>query len=304
MSHASRNLSIGAVALLAIAMSNTASGQAVANAPQVLNGAVAIQPTAPPGILAGQPATGATTPAYPDIADAMARADAAQQIYTQAQAAVRQMSLQIRKNYESAPETLHARAELDAAATNLNNLRAAVVVTLHADPAYAQLQIEIDHVAGALDPQASLDLADVDRAGLAEAKMQYAARLHHMEEDALNQSPDYTIALQRLDQASVHWTTIQAQIDAAIADDPQLKAAQAEAAGAQTNLSAAEAYLQGALLERHDAVRAEHLQDRYINNDLNGVNTGFDYNGYPFYGRYPPGPFYNPPVIVSTPQGK
>jgi hypothetical protein len=230
-----------------------------------------------------------TTPTYPDIADAMARADAAKQMYAEAQAAVRQVTLAIHKKFDSAPETLQARAELDAAATSLNNLRASVVATLQSDPPYAQLLLEIEHVSGALDPQIGGELADVDRAGLAQAKMEYAARLHHMEEDALDQHPDYGVAVQRLQQASAHWTTIQAQIDAALADDPQLKAAQADVAAAQTNLAAAQAYLQGALLERHDAVRAERMQYRSAN----------DLNNYPFDGGYPV-PFYTAPVTVGT----
>jgi len=251
-------------------------------------------------VAAGQ-ASGKSSPR--DLADAMARAQAAQQAYSQAQANLRLAAVQIRKKYETAPETVHARAEVDAAAKDVNDIRAAAVASLHADPNYIELQQEIDHVAGALDPDIShIDLADVDRTDLAQAKMEYAARLHHMEEDALDQNPRYKEAMQRLAEASSHWTTIEGQLNTDLRDDPQYKSAQSDLATAQSNLESADADLQSELIksgEAAEAQRLQHLRELYNSNYAN--NADYYYDGYPFYGAYTAYPYFGAGAVTSSP---
>jgi hypothetical protein len=292
MSHPLRHLAFGIVGLAALAaLAAHAQGQAARS----------------------RNTSGATSAsAHGDVAEAVASAQAAQQALVQAQTNLRLVAIEVRKKYETAPDTVRARAEVDAAAKDLNDIRAAATAALHADPDYILLQQDIDHVAGALDPQVSQsDLADVDRQDLAQAKMEYAARLHHMEEDALNQNPEYKDAQQRLVQASAHWTTTQSQLQTAMKEDPDLKSAQDAVARAQTDLIAADADLQRALIEHQEADQADYARNMYENGANDPNNANYYYNGYPFYGLYPAYPVFGgnavtgqspqPPASTSTP---
>jgi hypothetical protein len=237
------------------------------------------------------------------VAEALGRADAAGQACAQAQAKLRQVATDIRKKYETSADWMHARAELDTAAASVNTLRAAASAPLKNDPNYMQLQTNIDHLAGVLDSEASeSSLSAEDRLALAQAKLDYATKLHQMDADALTENADYTAALQRLDQASAAWTALQSQLQTALTSDPALKSAQDEVAKAQTDLSAAEANLQGLLTQHAMANRSDYMQNTYGSNPNSGANYGVDYTGYPYYGPYAAYPYFGGVAVTTTTQ--
>jgi hypothetical protein len=168
-----------------------------------------------------------------------------------AEASVRAAAARVRTSWKANPEMVAAEKELDEARQASDQERKRVVAALEKDPAYKQIKSQHATAAGdvrgeqdrvnATQPAASQPAAAPVTSAQIEAateKLEAKSELRNFEDRAVAADPPAAAAAARFEAAQDKLKALQLQLDAALVNDPEYKAAQDQLGAARTRLTA------------------------------------------------------------------
>jgi hypothetical protein len=195
-----------------------------------------------------------------DLAGAFASSVRAQAIYGQTQSDFNLTIMRLDKQFFASPAYRQAVSARDLAQADVERIRAGILADLSNDSVYRQDLDERDAVGKVLADQPNL--APRDRLELALAKLQYASQARQWENDAMNQSAELKAAQAKLINASRRVIDLQSQYDNNRYLDPSWQSAKRSLDTARLDMLTADAFLQGALQMRSDAIDAAYLNSQ------------------------------------------
>jgi hypothetical protein len=215
--------------------------------------------------------SGGTLSGTVDIANAEANAAAAKVKYDQAYAALNDTVANVRREFQVSPEFAHAKRELDDAQKDYDAATQVIHGTFATDPEYKELTQRKTEIEVALR---SPTLPYTQRLDLANQKMQIGSILTDMEQKAFSDNPQAQAAQQRLLAAR-------------------------QAMRELIDLAQSQAYLQGAYVDRADAMAAQQSQPDSGYGVVAPYSYPWGYPGYGYYGFYGYPGLGTPYVIIG-----
>lgn len=215
-----------------------------------------------------------------DLATAMKNVSLARSALESATQNVAAVKADVRAEFDNSQQFLAARQELADARQAYEDAKAPVIAQVQADANYRAL-IE-------KRTQTEIELRGVTsrslREELAARKLNFSAQAQLMLSEALLGNGDVQNARARLERAQQTIADLRARFNAEFASRPDILAAQKSVEMARANLDAAQAYLNGVLVARSDAltIAANNAPPNYSN-----PNDGYPYGYYgwsPFFG--------------------
>jgi len=225
-------------------------------------------------------------PAY-DLATAMKNASLAQNELSAATANLAATPARARANFESSAQYAAALGELAEARQAYDDACAPVRASVTRDPAYRALIEKRTQI----DVELPVVTSRSVRESLAARKLNYSAQANLMLADGLIRDNNVQNAKIRLTRAELTVADLRARFEADLYSLPEVIAAQKALETARANRDAAQAYLNGTLVARSDALNATPAssQPNYSNSY---------WGGYP-YGYFGWGPFYGGGIFIG-----
>jgi uncharacterized protein involved in exopolysaccharide biosynthesis len=240
--------------------------------------------------------SGGTLSGTVDIANAEANAAAAKVKYDQAYAALNDTVANVRREFQVSPEFAHAKRELDDAQKDYDAATQVIHGTLATDPEYKELTQRKTEIEVALR---SPTLPYTQRLDLANQKMQIGSILTDMEQKAFSENPQAQAAQQRLLAARQAMRELIDQFEADLPNNPDISAAKSAFDQAKIDLAQSQAYLQGAYVDRADAMAAQQSQPDSGYGVVAPYSYPWGYPGYGYYGFYGYPGLGTPYVIIG-----
>jgi hypothetical protein len=222
---------------------------------------------------------------YPDIASAYARLQASQAAYADAQTAINLAVIRLTQKFNSSDELKSALSDLDAAQDKYDKARAAAIQSVASRDDYQELGRKEKSLDNTLTIDQTMPVGE--RIDLARQRLAVAAQMSGLEMTALDGNSEYQSARQAMASAGAKVADLRARFKQSIPTDADWLAAHQQLETARIASVAADAYFQGAVQNRIDAVCSDvrHYSYNRFDDPYSGYGYGYGYGigyGAPF----------------------